>query len=296
MSKEKISLALGTFDGMHSGHIQVIKNAVASDLKPAVLIFSEHPLSVISGKAPAELLSPEDRNAIIKGLGAEIIEIDFKKIYRFSSEQFFNGYLLEELNVGTLACGTNYSFGFGGKGDVRLLCELCKKSGVGLKLTETVMYKDEPISSTRIRKCIESGKIEQANEMLSRPFSFKSEVLHGAARGRGLGFPTANQKLAESFVKPKYGVYASYSEIDGRKYPSVTNFGVRPTVDGKNAVSETHIIGFSGNLYKKEIRVGLLKYLREEKKFASLDELSEAISGDAKTSEEIFYKHLALYK
>ena len=293
MTEQKyISLALGTFDVFHLGHMAVINAAKQSEYPMYALLFNEHPLKAIVGKAPPELLCDSVLFRLRDEYGIPAIHIDFGEIMDLSAEEFFYDILLDDMSVRELSCGENYSFGKGGKGDVALLCELCKQNDIKLNVVPTVMYKDEPISSTRIRLAIENGNVEDANAMLGRPFSFAQSVIHGESRGHSLGFPTANQLLPESFVKPRRGVYAAMCRIDGKLYPAVTNYGIKPTVGGTKPVSETHIIGLEADLYSSFIEVQLLSFIRDEMKFPDLQRLKGAISEDCKTSLKIFAKHL----
>lgn len=293
MAEQKhISLALGTFDGLHSGHMAVINAAKKSKYPMYALLFDEHPMKAITGKAPAELLCDNVMFRLREQYGIPAVHISFKDIMHLSAEEFFCDVLRDDLSVAELSCGENYTFGEGGKGDITLLKKLCEENGIKLNTVATVMYKNEPVSSTRIRKAIENGDIEDANAMLARPFSYSFPVIHGEHIGHKLGFPTANQHLPEDFVKLRRGVYASAVRIGGRLYPSVTNYGVRPTLEGKKCVSETYIIGFESDIYSKPIEVEFFKFLREEKKFPDLQALREQIGLDAKASEEIFSKHL----
>lgn len=294
MNKGKYSVALGTFDGLHLGHMQVIKNAADSEYEPAVLLFKEHPLELISGEAPPELISQKEKRELLSSKGFKIFEYGFSSLMGMEPESFFYDILVGEIGARQLSCGENYSFGAHGKGDTALLEKLCEKNGVELRISPTVSFSGKPVSSTRIRYELENGNTETANAMLGRPYSFTSEVIDGDKRGRVLGFPTANQEIPKGSVMLKLGVYASYVTLEGNRLPSVTNFGLRPTVDGKRLLSETHIIGFSGNLYKKPLRVSFLKFLRDEVKFGTLEQLSDAISKDVKTSSEIFNKHLEI--
>ena len=290
--KKGISLALGTFDGFHLGHMAVIRAAKKSEYPMYALLFDEHPLKALCGKAPAELLSEETLNAICREYEIDTLSIQFKEIMNMTAEEFFCEVLLKRFNVKELSCGKNYSFGKGGKGNADTLKELCKKHNVKFNVVPTVMYKGEAVSSTRIRKCLENGEIKDANSMLGRAFSYIATVIDGDKRGRKLGFPTVNQILPESFVQLKYGVYATACNIDGKLFPAVTNYGVRPTVDGKKCISESHIMDFGENLYGKPVEVQFLDFIRDEKKFASLEALSEAIAEDCKISQKLFNKHL----
>lgn len=283
------SLALGTFDGLHIGHLQVIGQAKRSRYEPYVLLFDVHPLSVITGKAPCSLISDEMRNGIIESLGVKVINISFAEIANMPYDEFFKKYLVGKYGAKALSCGENYTFGAGGNGNTEKLKALCDEYGVELHIAPTQTYNGEPVSSTRIRSLLENGEIKTANAMLGREFSYRSAVVDGDRRGRTLGFPTANQFFPDNFVKLKFGVYASKTLIDGEVFPSVTNIGIRPTVYTERYRSETYIINFQGNIYGREIEVRLTDFLRPERKFPSLSELSDAIELDSKKSQEIFY-------
>ncbi len=290
------SIALGTFDGFHKGHTAVTELAKQSTYPAFVLLFSQHPLSVITGKAPKELVTDNIRSKLIEKLQIIPIVTDFKEICDLSPEEFFENILIRELNAKELSCGKNYTFGKDGKGDISILKRLCAENEIKLNIADTVTYKEEAVSSTRIRKALENGEIEAANEMLGRAFSYDFTVIHGDARGRTLGFPTLNQIIPDGFVKLKYGVYASAVCLNGKFYPSVTNFGIRPTIGTDSVFSETNIRGFSGDLYGENVEVFILSYMRPEKRFSSLAELSLAISADSEHSYEIFKEHLALLR
>ena len=287
-----VSLALGTFDGFHLGHMAVIEAAKKSQYPMAALLFDEHPLKAITGVAPPELVCCNVLYRLRSQYDIPAYHLEFSEIMNMSAEEFFYEILTNEIDVRELSCGENYTFGKGGRGDVTLLKKLCEENGVKLNVVPTVMYKGEPISSTRIRKAIENGEMEDADQMLGRPFSYCFPIVDGDKRGHKLGFPTANQLLPDNLVKLKRGVYASACYVDGELYPAVTNYGVRPTVDGTKCISETHIIGFEGDLYSRLIEVFILSYIREERKFPDLEALSSAVSRDVETSLEIFAKYL----
>ena len=146
----------------------------------------------------------------------------------------------------------------------------------------------EKVSATKIRQLISKGEMEKANAMLGTAFCYDFTVEKDRQLGRTLGFPTINQHFPEDFIVPKFGVYASKTQVDGKWYASVTNIGVKPTVGSENFGSETHIIGYDGNLYGRKIEVCLLKFLRDEKKFSSLQELTVAVKGDKEKAEKIY--------
>jgi riboflavin kinase/FMN adenylyltransferase len=287
-NKNGIALALGTFDGFHIGHKKVIENAVASNKNPKVLLFNEHPQKVLKKKSPGELITETDKIKLLGEWGVEPIVINFSDIMTLAYEEFFYEIIVKKIGASVLSCGFNYHFGAKALGNTENLKTLCEKENIELLVSAPVEYKGEPVSSTRIRNAIRNGDIEDANNMLGREFSYDFLVVHGDARGRTIESPTINQFFSEDFIVPEYGVYASYSVIDGKKYSSVTNVGVRPTIEGfSKERSETNIIGFDGDLYDKNISVHLLKKIREEMKFSNLDELRNQIAKDREVSKII---------
>ncbi len=287
-NKNGIALALGTFDGFHIGHKKVIENAIASNRKPQVLLFNEHPQKVLKSKSPGELITENNKRKLLREWGVEATVINFSDIMSLTYEEFFYEVIVKKIGASVLSCGFNYHFGAKASGNTEKLKALCDKENIELLVSEPVEYKGEPVSSTRIRNAIRNGNIEDANNMLGREFSYDFLVVHGDARGRTIDSPTINQFFTEDFIIPEYGVYASYSVIDGEKYPSVTNVGVRPTIEGfSKERSETNIVGFDGDLYDKNINVHLLKKIREEMKFNNLDELRNQIAKDREVSRII---------
>lgn len=280
MREEKISVALGTFDGLHVGHLSVIRRAGDGKYPPCVLLFSQHPQQLISGAAPPELLTARKRGELLRKLGVGSLTVDFAELMSMPPETFFYEALLKKYRAGELSCGENYTFGRGARGDVRLLERLCAESDIPLHVAPLVTEGGVPVSSTAVRRCIQGGEIERANRMLGRAFSYDFEVVSGDRLGRTLGFPTINQVFPEGFVRPKHGVYASAVRLSGKRYAAATNFGECPTVGAKSVRSETCILGFSGDLYGKNVEVELLSYLRPEIRFDSLKDLSEQVKRD----------------
>ena len=292
MAEIKTAVTLGSFDGLHKGHIAVIACAFEMQKKhgllPLVLLFDKHPMLAISGKAPDKILQNSLRDELIAKTGAGKRIVPFREVRDMSCREFFEEILIGKLNAGGVCCGWNYRFGRNNEGGVEELRALCDEFGVMLKVTPPVDFGGSPVSSTRIRQAVESGDIALANAMLGREFRYKLTVVDGQHRGRLIGAPTINQRFDDGFVKPKKGVYASVTVVDGKEYPSVTNIGLRPSFENEDFRSETCILGFSGNLYGQEIEVKLLGYLRDEIKFNSMEELSAQIKTDAEKSEEIF--------
>ena len=290
----KLALALGTFDGLHRGHLNVLNEAKAFALEgfvPAMLMFDTHPQSVLKGFAPPLLITPEDKEILAKQNGVLPVHISFQEIRNLSPEEFLRDILINRHNVGAVVCGENFLFGKDGGGNSKILCELCEKYDVVYRMAKSTMYKGEMISATRIREALANGDIRTANEMLGRNFSYDFLVVEGNKIGKKiLGFPTINQHFPTGFINLKHGVYASQSTVDGKIYPSVTNFGCHPTIGGDKVLSETCILGFDGDLYYQKIRVELLDFIRAEKKFNSKDELKTQIDADSKSAIEIFNK------
>ncbi|MEG1243424.1 MAG: bifunctional riboflavin kinase/FAD synthetase [Oscillospiraceae bacterium] len=288
-------IALGNFDGLHSGHRAVINSAIEISKQlnctPCILMFKEHSLKLLRGKAPSELFSGEIKQRLFEETKLSIRTIDFSEIKNMGAQEFFEEILINKFNAKAVCCGYNYHFGKIASGDTKKLEELCKNAGLVLSVAPPTEYKGEPVSSTRIRKALEAGEIESVNAMLQRTFSYKAVVIDGDKRGRILGTPTINQVIDEKMTMPKHGVYASQTIIDGKYYASVTNIGIRPTIGTGVLGSETYIIGFSGDLYGRSIEVGLLKFLRGEQKFESLDALVNQIEKDAIKAKKIFESH-----
>lgn len=274
----ELAAALGSFDGLHLGHRQVIGNTLsAPGLRPAVITFQQNP-SVSLQKKPVPLLTTnEQKLALLEEMGVEVVYLlSFEQIRDMEPEDFVEA-LYRVCRVRALSCGFNFRFGKNGRGDAGLLKELCREKGIELSVTPPVSVAGETVSSTRIRACLEQGDVQQAGQLLGRPFGYDFEVTHGRQLGRTWGTPTINQPFPAGYVLPRFGVYASLVEVEGQKYYGVTNIGVKPTVGSDCALSETWIPEFSGDLYGKKVPVELLDFIRPERKFDSLDQLKNEI-------------------
>lgn len=261
-SNKRRAVALGDFDGMHLAHKTVITGA-----QDAVIYCVNNKFTLLQ-KSIFEKRCP---NAVFA---------DFEQIRHMDGEEFINKILLGEFHAQTVLCGFNFRFGKNASWSALDLRKYLEKKDVWVRILEHLDFEDEPISSTRIRKCVSSGEIEQANKMLGYNFTYSASVIDGDKRGRTIGFPTANQRLPEGLVVPKHGVYESRAFVGGREYKAFTNIGVRPTWRVDFPLSETHIFDFDRDIYGEEIRIELVRYLREEKKFSSVEELEKQLKYD----------------
>ena len=284
----KTVILLGNFDGVHRGHAALVHEArriAGTDGQVIAYTFRE-----LTGRAP-RLTDGVQREQLLLLAGADrVTEDSFERVRGFSPERFVSEVLCGMLHGDACVCGFNYRFGCGGSGDAALLRRLAEEAHMTCHVVAPVTEDGNPVSSTRVRGVLEDGNPEEALRLLGHPFSYRLPVLHGKKLGRTIGIPTVNQRIPDGFVRLKNGVYASFCRIGDVWYPAVTNVGFRPTVnrDGADITCETHIIGFSGDLYGTETEIYFLSYLREERKFPSLSALREAIGHNAAQAEALF--------
>lgn len=260
--EKRISVALGDFDGMHRAHKTVVTGG-----KNAVIYCVNNRFSLLQ-KSIFERRYP---NAVFS---------DFNVIKNMSPPQFIDEILIQEYNAGMILCGFNFRFGRNAMWSALDLRNYLESREIWVRILEHLDYDGEPISSSRIRECVQNGEIEKANTMLGYNFTFENEVVKGDQRGRTIDFPTINQHLPEGLVIPKFGVYESRAFVDGVEYKAFTNIGMRPSWQTEEPMSETHIFDFSGDLYGRVVRIELVKYIREEKTFSSVEELKEQLTND----------------
>lgn len=276
------ALALGSFDGLHRGHMAVIRAARQWPWEAGAFTF---PSSPAGGSG---VVTPRDKRRLLEAAGLKrVYSIPFAQVRDIEAEDFVRRILVGKCQAKALCCGEDFRFGRGAAGDVALLTRLCGELGLELRVVPPVLEGGEKVSSTRIRAAVEAGDIPLANRLLGRPFGFSLEVIHGNHIGTGLGTPTINQALPEGFVLPRFGVYASWVRIDGRDYYGVTNIGVKPTVGSDRVLAETWMPEFSGDLYGKRVRVFLVAFIRPERKFGSLEELKEEIGRNARQAKAL---------
>ncbi|MBQ8533884.1 MAG: riboflavin biosynthesis protein RibF [Clostridia bacterium] len=279
------AIALGTFDGVHTGHIRVLSKAAEfnKQFNTMALTFSAPP------KKAKMLCSLSKKEQLILKTGVkQVFTLDFDFVKDLSPEEFFKDILIESFNAKVLVCGYNYRFGRGASGDVKKLGELCKASNISLYVCQEHTEQNLSVSSTKIRDLLSVGDCQTVYALLGRYFEIGEAVSCGRHDGSAFGFATANIIPSPSLIIPKEGVYATYTRIGEDIYPSVTNLGTQPTFESDVSVCETHIIGFDGDLYGRYIEVGFLKRLRDIIKFDNKNLLFEQINSDKEISELIF--------
>lgn len=279
-------VVIGNFDGVHIGHQELIRRAKyyreTERLAITVLTFWPHPLSVLGREKGTLLLMPiEERLRMLKFFGVdETVVLEFNEnLYNMDPEEFLQRVLIEKLRASIVIVGEDFRFGKGRKGDVKLMRDYLTKRGIYLEVVKQVYYNGMPVSSTRIRRLLKEGKVEEVWYLLGRPYRVCGEVIHGAGRGRNLGFPTANIKPINEVI-PQDGVYATFVDLGCALYRGLTNIGKNPTFGGNQRFVETYILDFSGDLYGKIIAIYFVKRLRGEKKFDTIEDLKKAITKD----------------
>ena len=278
LSEKNTVVALGCFDGLHIGHRALIKRArLAADesgLPLAVFSFTKPPKSFFVQSGIPILTDKNEKKRLMALLGVDIlISVDFSaEIAALSPEDFFESIIRQRLCASSVFCGFNYRFGKGAKGDSELLSRLCKESAIDFSAIPSVSVDGVTVSSSAIRELLARGDVRGASKLLGRNYSIRSAVVSGQQLGRLLGFPTVNQLLSPTSAPLRNGVYMTRTRVGRRTWRSITNVGVRPTVDGSTLCAETNLFDFDGNLYGCNIRVEFLEFIRPEQKFASIED------------------------
>ncbi len=287
--KQETGVALGNFDGLHLGHQKLIKTITTEcsrkGLKSSILLFNNHTKTTLDEKSNLKILtSNEQKLDILDSLGVELIyTMNFNSsVMKLTPEEFATKILVEKMKAKLVVVGFNYRFGYKAKGDANYLRKLGAKLGFEVIIVEPVYDDNQVISSTLIRELIKNGYIEKANRLLYSPYTIEGKVVSGKKRGKKLGFPTANLKLVYNYLIPRYGVYATKTIIDNVEYNSLTNVGTNPTFDNDICSIESHIFDFNKDIYNNKIKIRFLKYLREDKKFNTKEDLIEQINKDKK--------------
>lgn len=293
---KKTVLTLGTFDGIHLGHLQIIKRVLEcseeNKLRNLIITFHPHPRKVINPEMQLKLLTTnEEQVSILEKLGVQnLFIVNFTKEFsQLTPDEFIKNYLVDKIGLSRIVIGYDHHFGKGRGGDVEFLLASGKKYDFEVLQIDPFIFNNEPVSSTKIRTALEAGDVNKVNKMLGRYYSFSGVVVEGDKRGRELGYPTANIKLSdEDKMLPQIGIYAVLVEIDGTEHKALLSIGKRPTFynDGK-VVSEVYIYDFNNDIYGKEIKVSLIQKLRGEEKFNSAEELIRQMNIDKENGLKI---------
>jgi riboflavin kinase / FMN adenylyltransferase len=282
-------VAVGSFDGVHLGHREVIRGS------DSVLTFDPHPSVVVAPAHTPKLLTPLDVKAeLIAALGVqEMIVIGFDAEFASrSAQEFIEDVLVSSLEASYVSVGENFRFGNRAKGDPQMLAE---DERFSTRVTPLLEVNGEIVSSSHIRGLVLAGEVDQAARFLGSPFQLRGEVVHGDERGRELGFPTANLIPQDALVCPGHGVYACLADTlsgDGGR-PAAVNIGVRPTFEtGRGELIEAYILDFDGDLYGQQLRLDFLSRLRGERRFQSAQELVEQMHHDVECAREIAAAHI----
>jgi len=292
---ETSSLTIGTFDGVHLGHQEIVRRLVADareNGRPAVVVtFHPHPAAVLGPvEGPFYLTMPEKRAALLGELGVDLVLTHpfNERVSEMSAEAFISR-LKDHVQFQHLRIGFDFALGKDREGDPARLGELGEKFDYSLAITPPIKVAGQKISSSSIRRMLREGDVEGAARFLGRPFALEGLVVPGDQRGRSLGFPTSNLSVPNGMIDIQPGVYAGFARVEGETWRAVTNIGFRPTFEAEAVPLrvETHLLDFSGDLYNRSIEVSFQIKLREERKFAGVEELIAQIRRDVGQARKV---------
>lgn len=295
MENKKIIYALGFFDGVHLGHQALLtacrELARATGCKAGAVTFTSHPDTLVLGKTPALINTPEDKARLLRWFGMDcVVELPFDRALMSMAWQDFLQLLRERYAAAGFVCGHDFRFGCRGDGTAELLAETCKKQGFPCTVVPPQTLDGTLISSSHIRTLLEQGQTEDAFRFLGHPHILTGTVVSGHQLGRTLGTPTANLLPHPETVAFRQGVYACMAYFDEKSCPAVVNIGNRPTVDGKTVTVEAWLLDFEGDLYGKELTLAFHSFLRPEQKFACLADLQAEIQQNGEQVRNFFGK------
>lgn len=287
------AVAIGNFDGAHRGHAVLVaelaRRAVAVAGPAIVLTFDPHPLTVLRPDvAPVPLTTPEDRSELLHRLGADHVVVlrTTPDLLALSATDFFTRIVRDGLAARAVVEGPNFGFGRNREGDINTLGELCRQAGVELHVVTPAGLDGGPVSSSRVRAALLAGEMAQAVALLGRPYALRGVVGTGARRGRAIGFPTANLEQTRTLV-PGDGVYAAWADVPGGRHPAAVNVGPNPTFGEHGRKIEAHLVGYTGDLYGRELTLHFLERVRGLRRFDGAEALREQLSQDVARAREI---------
>jgi riboflavin kinase / FMN adenylyltransferase len=287
-------LALGNFDGLHRGHLKIIervkRGAAERGGTPMAMTFDPHPPRIVRpDKAPPLLMTTAQRLEALHQAGLQAVAVVrfTHDLSQWDAETFVRRVLVDWMRVAEVWVGANFLFGHDRQGNFSLLRSLGHTYGFRADKIDPVRYRDFIVSSTRVRRLVSEGRVDEAGALLGRVYAIEGVVVEGRRRGRELGFPTANLETANELIPP-HGVYATIVTIDGVQHGAVTNIGTRPTFGETTATVETHVLADVGDLYGRTIRVAFVQRLRDERRFEDVDALRTQIDADRQRAERLF--------
>lgn len=282
-------ISIGNFDGMHKGHIELVKETVRiakeNNLVSTVLTFDQMPEEYFKANDFFRLMEMSDKYKVFEKLGIEqVIVIPFDKSFSEINENIFiKEILIEKLSLKYLIVGKDFKFGYKRMGNIELLQKYSELGGYSLLSLDLVKISSNKISSRDIRILIKNGKIKEANQLLAVPFSLSGKVIHGEKRGRRLGYPTANIEIYKSY--PINGIFLVNILFEDKKLFGLASWGNKPTFSGIDHVLEVNILDFESDIYGKQLKVIFIDKIRDQIKFDNQDELIEQMNKDKKTAE-----------
>lgn len=280
------AVAMGKFDGLHVGHRKLLGRILEQrdrGLAPCVFTFEPSPAVFFGLSDGKELMNRWEKRRAFEEMGVEVL-IEFpmtKESAAMPPDIFIQEILVRRLKCAYVAAGEDVSFGSRGAGDAELLCRMGAQCGYETQIIEKIKVHGQEVSSTYVRNCVESGRMEEAAQLLGTPYTVRGEVCHGAGKGAIFGMPTANIPFPEERLSPPFGVYFSRVLYGGNSYAAISNVGCKPTVTDAGRVGvETYLYDFEGNLYGKDIAVQLMAFHRPEQRFESVDALKRQLRAD----------------
>ncbi|MGE5654991.1 MAG: bifunctional riboflavin kinase/FAD synthetase [Bacillota bacterium] len=287
-------MALGNFDGLHRAHQELVRRLVdkarQDGLVSSLMVFDPHPLELLCpDRAPRLLTLPEQRAELLRQFGVdELVIVAFTDQFsRLSPEEFASRILASYCGVRAVVVGYDYSFGKMGKGQPADLVRLGRDLGFETIVVDPVTVDGQVVSSTSIRALLAEGNVRMAARLLGRPFALSGRVVHGEARGRAIGYPTANIAIDPRLLLPRYGVYATRQRLNGSLIRGITNVGIKPTFAGQAPTVEVHCLDMTDHLYDQEMTVEFAEFIRPEQRFGDAQELRDQIDRDCQLCREI---------
>ncbi|NPV78136.1 MAG: bifunctional riboflavin kinase/FAD synthetase [Anaerolineae bacterium] len=296
LSLQESWVTIGSFDGVHRGHRAILEPLAVEAHKnggnAVVITFFPHPAVVLRGiHSPFYLTSPEEKAILMGRFGIDhVITLPFSREFAAQPAASFIAQLVERLEMRQIWAGIDFALGRNREGDIKMLEKLGSIMGFEVRVIAPLSEEGKKISSSHIRRQLSEGRVAAAADLLGRFYAVEGKVIHGDTRGASIGFPTANLEIWPERLLPRLGVYATWATVGTNRYPAVTNIGMRPTFEKLPSQPrlETHLLGFSGNLYGKYIGIEFVEFIRPETRFSSVTELKEQITKDISFAWEVF--------